>query len=488
MLNRLFKIVSVKFNLLLITIISIFSFTANAASHDAFSHLEMKTADDSVFLMDCYNRLRNDKQIASPTVQEHKTEVLIIVNAIIDNKKRKDSVDLMNLLLPDCKLFIGSRMEEIEDNNTNGTNQKGHNENEDNDVTEEPTDYKIVLTYVTVKGDTVEKELGKHLDFATKMAKQIESLNDKFGEQDSSDNKFRYGDMVLTVFNMVLSDDTKEMDRFMNETKQNFIHKELAQYSPKGLTNNEPAIVALNTKTDSISFAKGYFAGKSTADTLTFKDNYDFLEGTSMGYKASKINIGKIGWIQIMGILESRPLASQELFMLGFAVGGEGEKNGYEPTYIPGAYFGYAGVRTQWSETDMKAFLKKNDLEPSSLFGTWTAYKVEMDDNGTNKISEKDRKQSTKKILKYKIQFIDDLHFKFNKVDTKRQGTYYIKKKKLTFYADSDCISFNENKTVAQIISEKSEFTILSRTENEMVLCANDNYYNYTVKIYFRKQ
>ena len=452
MFSTKFKNVAFKFNLLIVTFFSVLSLTANAASADAFNHLEMRNQDDSVFLMDSYNRLRNDKKFNSPVVQQNKQEILRIVNAIVDAKKSKDSIDMQKLVLPDCKQILSHRYEEVKDS-IDSIAKKSDDENFDVYRYEEPKEYKNFLKYITIKGDTVEKVID-YAEFAEKMVEQIERVNKRYS---SADDDFRYGDILLTAFNMALQGDTIEMERFRKETEQKYIKNELAKYNANGRINNELAAVKLNTKADSISFAQGYFTGKSTADTLSFKDNYNFLEGLTIGYEACKNNIGKIGWLQIINIMESKPLASQPLFMLGIEVGGKGEKDGYEPSFIAGAYYGYAGERTQWQPNDMAAYLKKNVLDANTLFGTWVVNKVEIIDNG-NKITDKDRRQSTKDILKYKLVIVDDHQYKFNKGTVKQNGEYSIRKNELHLFPFSSSFAFKEDKTVAEMVSDEYEF------------------------------
>lgn len=478
MFSTKFKNVAFKFNLLIVTFFSVLSLTANAASTDAFSHLEMRNQDDSVFLMDTYNRLMNDKKFNSPVVQQNKQEILRIVNVVISAKKSKDSVDYQKLVMPDCKQILSHRFEEVKDSIA----KKSDGENLDVDLYNAPsTEYKTFISYLTQNGDTVEKDI-EYIDYAEKLAEQIERVNRRYS---SADDDFRYGDILLTAFNMALQGDTIEMERFRKETEQKYIKNELAKYNANGRINNELAAVKLNTKADSISFAQGYFTGKSTADTLSFKDNYNFLEGLTIGYEARKNNIGKIGWLQIINIMESKPLASQPLFMLGIEVGGKGEKDGYEPSFIAGAYYGYAGERTQWQPNDMAAYLKKNVLDANTLFGTWVVNKVEIIDNG-NKITDKDRRQSTKDILKYKLVIVDDHQYKFNKGTVKQNGEYSIRKNELHLFPFSSSFAIKEDKTVAEMVSDEYEFQIISRTEKEMVLGTACR--NCFVIIHFRKK
>lgn len=468
-----------KLLLLIVTLFTVFSFTANGASTDAFSHLEMRNQDDSVFLMDSYNRLRNDKKFNSPVVQQNKQEILRIVNVVISAKKSKDSVDYLKLIIPDLKQFLSHRTEEVK---VDSIAKKSDGENFDADLYNAPsTEYKTFILYLSQNGDTVEKDI-EYIDYAEKLAEQIERVNRRYS---SADDDFRYGDILLTAFNMALQGDTIEMERFRKETEQKYIKNELAKYNANGRINNELAAVKLNTKADSISFAQGYFTGKSTADSLSFKDNYNFLEGLTIGYEARKNNIGKIGWLQIINIMESKPLASQPLFMLGIEVGGKGEKDGYEPSFIAGAYYGYAGEHTQWQPNDMAAYLKKNVLDPSSLFGTWMVNKVEIIDND-NKITDKDRRQSTKDILKYKLVIVDDHQYKFNKGTVKQNGKYSIRKNELHLSPLSSSFAIKEDKTVAEMVSDEFEFQIISRTEKELVLGANCR--DCFVIIYFRKK
>ncbi|MBR6042630.1 MAG: hypothetical protein IKP37_08365 [Paludibacteraceae bacterium] len=300
-----------------------------------FDKLYLNTLEDSMLLMDNYLHYKNNTKLQQPSIQQNKQDFLRIVNIAYHNKRNNDSVPLD--LIPGHKILYSTiqlspkQVESL----SNGNFQQIDQSIDDG--------YKKYFVCLNEKGDTVTIQ-DDYWNLAVRIGEGFESAN-----RGQDGKPHHHSDICSTAFNYALDDQKQaEIEGFIEETKHCYLRSILSQFD----------VVATNA--DSMAFARGFFAGVMALDSMTVKDSYEFLDGVKIGYNAVKNNIGKIGFLQVMSIVDCKPADKVPIYMMGFEYGTKGAHEKLEAAYVAGAYYGYSGAKCSWTRKELEDYSAKS--------------------------------------------------------------------------------------------------------------------------------